>query len=700
MLKNTIKKATKAISSKFKEISNDELYNYSTKQSRENTVAYLLLYADGQRSGQVKKWETWDNYYNNKHVVQAELYKYCVDKNIPWVPAIIPDPYIHVESQINPDMPEFEFSGRDDDRDSEKAKQRQYVVQYILDNNDMPMKNNRNERRMNKLGNAIWKVGYNHSIRLPKGVHGDIFIDDIDCMAFVNDPVALDLDDGEYHDYVYRIHRMKAARVFKNELDKLNMKIEDIGAGSYIKTTLFNTQTYDENNDTVQVVEHWFRQPVDGSEKYTYTIDGKEVTETVEWEAGDIACSIQINNKEIKYIPLYWIKTHKQNKMYPFSMGCKIAVENYFWDKSEIEPIKELVDAADRELATTILNDTFMGNDIIIMPENVLADSSELINEPGALWLTKPGTPANSISRLGGLGGLNGGFKDTINFLREIIKQTVGNFDVNMGGAPPGNIKTLGGLIQLKEQGNTRQNKKRAGSIAMWERLIKLIDYTAIEFYDDNRLIFLGANKNETNQQSQKNSIDMSQGSKIFQYNSDYLKMSDENGDEYYPIVDYKVIVGDGITNSPAMTIEATQQLAQMPVNMENKEIVKSLTDLMKLPNRHIIKKSIDDFFANQATSQKDKPNITIAFKDLPIDAQSQLLEQIGIRSKGGLSPEMEIEKQKNQADAQSKGVNIEQSMQAPELDPQDVLKGLSQEELAHLQQNPQLLDSLMQGGQ
>jgi hypothetical protein len=681
-----------------KEIKADTLYNYTEKSSREETVSYLLLYADGQRQPQVRKWRLYDGYYNNQHQTQNELMEYCQENNIPWVPAIIPDPYIHVESQVNADVPEFEFSGRDDDADSQKAKIRQYVVQYVLDNNEMDMKNNRNERRLGKLGNEIWKIGFNYNLDLPNNIHGDIFVHDIDPVNFINDPIALDLDDGEYHDYVYKLHRIKAARVFKKELDKLGIRIDEVGEGTFINTTLYTTETYDQNFDTVQAVEHWFRQPTEGSEKYTYTIDDKEVSEVVAWEAGDIACSIQINNTEIKYIPLYWLKTHKQNKMYPFAIGCKIPVENQFWDKSEIEPIKELVDAADRELATVLLNDTFMGNDIILMPENALADNTEIVNEPGAIWKTKSSVMPGAIQRLGGLGNGNNGLKDTLSLIREIIKQTVGNFDINMGGAPPTNVTTLGGLVQLKEQGNTRQNKKKVGVTAMWQRVFKLIDFTALEFFDDNRLIFLGAEGDQKPQEQQMDmmqegqpNMDRSQGPVSFQFNSDNLKSVDNNGQDYYPIIDCTINVGDGIKNSPAMTIQATENIAKMPITQENVKIVESLIDQMGLPNRKEIKQALDEFFANQAKAageKKEIPKVSISYADIPLDAQIQVLAQMGIQSQGGLNP-------MQQAEVQEQDTQSQEHQQ--EIDYASLFDGLSHEEKLHLEANPQLLEEFIQ---
>jgi hypothetical protein len=683
---NILTKAFDAVKNKVKKvltIEHDTLYNYSDRVSRESTIAYLLTYAEGKRQSQVDKWKLYDDYYNNIHTTQVEYKAYCEKKNIPWIPAIIPDPYIHVESQIDTEIPGFEFVGRDDDLDSDKAKVRQYVCQYVLDQNEMSLKINRNQRRLNKLGNEIWKVGFDYNVELPRSVHGDIFVHDIDPANFINDPIALDIDDAEYHCYVYTIHRMKAQRLFRKELEKLGKTIDEIGTGEVIQTKIYSTDTYEDAHDTVQIVEHWFRQPLESSEKYTYELEGKEITDMVEWESGDIACSILINNTEIKYIPKYWLKTCKQNKMFPFSIGCKIPVENKFWDKSEIEPIKDLVDAADRELAIALLHDTYSANDVILMSEHALVDGSIPTVEPGAIWIVKDSATMKP-ARMGGNPTNTSGLKDTITYIRDIIKQTVGNFSINMGDAPPRNVDTLGGLIQMKEQGDSRQNKKKAGSVAMWERTLKLIDYTAIEFYDDNRLIFIGAEKSgETEQVQDENGIVSEKPVPVqFKYNSDYLKVYDDDTNAYYyPVIDTTINLGDGIKNSPAMTVQATENLMGANINPTNYKLANSLVDLMDLPNKKEIKENWEKLYANPEPPpvKEDKPNISISYKDLMPDAQVQLLAQIGIQSQGGVNP-----------------MSDGQMLPENEINPADILNQLTPEELQELEENPELLDNLL----
>lgn len=635
------------------EINGAQRYDYSTRESREITIPFLYDYAKAQKEPQTSKFKLYDDYYNNIHKVQEETAKFCNEKGLPFIPAVIPDAYIHVESQIIPDIPGFEFNGRDDDLDSQKAKQREYVVKYVLDDNKVEAQNTDNERQLNKLGNALWYVGYDYDLSGP-GYRGKIVVEAIDPSEIFPDPAAIDEDDCEFIDRSFRMHRMKVMRKFSKDLKRLGISINELSIdGNFADTEIYNSQYQDVNTDTMQVIYHWFRQPFDGSEKQEITIPdpmtGKDKTISipVEWEAGDIALSIFIGSKEIRYVPKYWVKTGRQNKHYPISKYCKIPVAKSFWDKSEIEPIKELIDAADRELSMTLLNDTFNANDIILMVEDAAAENSTFENTPGAHWkVTQQGW--GKVQRLGGLSNLNGGLKDTINLLRDIIKQTVGNFDVNMGDAPPNNVKTLGGLVELKEQGNKRQNIKKADRMAGFARLYELIDWTALEFYDDDRMIYLGAEKVD-NYKPDPMTGKMVKKPVIFKFNSDNLRVLDANATDttqeaqyYYPVVDAKIDVGDDIQNSKAMTLMATENLLNKPINAQNWKIIAEMLDVMGLPNRQELKDWLEQTFGQ------------------------------------GVMP----------------GNNPE----APQLTPEELIAGLTPDEQAYLQEHPEVLEEMMGG--
>ncbi|MDR3599381.1 MAG: hypothetical protein P4L49_02680 [Desulfosporosinus sp.] len=738
-----IKKVKKAVRQKLESVKlqTGNLYDYSTSDARVNTVRFLYAYAKNQRMEQVAKWLTYNDYYEGRHKTQMEIQESCQERGLPFIPAVIQDPYIHVESQIIPEIPDFEFSGRDDDTDNMKAKQRQYVVQYIIDDNQIDGMNTENERQLNKLGNAFWKVAYDYSLQDGQS-QGKIVIGNPDPANIFPDPSALELDDCEYIDYVYRLHKIKAGRVFAADLKRLGITVFDLATdGLYSETEIYyDSTTHDVMTDTLQVIEHWFRQPFDGEDTYEYTENGVATSEKVQWKSGDMACIIIIGNREIRYIPKYWVNTGLQNKLYPLVKYCKVPINKSFWDRSELAPIIDLVDTADRELALSILNDTFNANDITIMEENALSDDSEMENVPGAVWKVKSGQ-INNVRRLGGLSGMNTGLENTITFIRDHIKEVVGNFDVNQGGGPPSNVKTLGGLVELKQQGEQRQSLKKADRTAGFECLYELIDWIALEFYDDNRLIFLGAEGDVQEQQqiqangmmSQEQQIEYAQQQQAMQQqaqqtgqqappiqppNMDRTKgpvifkfdSSQYNKDGYYPRIDTTVAVGDGIEHNKAFTLSATETIANMQIGVENYKIVCQMIDIMQLPDRKEIKQYLEQYFSNL---QMGIPKTTIAYKDLDAAAKVQMAQKIGIQIQQPVNTDAQgvpwsILAQNNpnvygNVPLASQGQQQPQQPQIPQITHQALVSKLSDPELMHLMQNPQLLEQAMQslkGGQ
>ena len=162
-------------------------YDYTTPEKRIETAAGLFAKARTARAAVEREWEMWNDYYNFIHDATSEIKEYCDENGIPWTPAVVPDCFIQVESQIKPAVPTPEFRGRDDDRDSEKAKERELAVQYVIENNRLEDMNNSNERRLVKLGDAFWKAYWDPSMRC--GIHeGDIRIVDVPVEDIYVDP--------------------------------------------------------------------------------------------------------------------------------------------------------------------------------------------------------------------------------------------------------------------------------------------------------------------------------------------------------------------------------------------------------------------------------------------------------------------------------------------------------------------------------
>ena len=551
-------------------------YDYSTREMREETADALFRRAKNARTAVEIEWEKCNDYYNGIHDATKEMVEYCRANDVPWIPANMPDPYILVETQINPNVPEPEFRGRDDDLDSKKAKQREFAVRYIIENNRLSDMNTRNERRLLKLGDAFWKAYWDRDMRC--GVNeGDIRIRDIPTEAIFPDPAIRDggLQDGQYVDYVYTMHKVKFCQVFRRELEELGLTADDILTEDYVsRTGVFDlTTAINDLDDTVQVLEHWFRQPCDTEE------DGERVP------AGAVACSILAGGRELRYIPNYWKRTCKQNRLFPFVHYWRIQDENRFWNKSELMPILELVDAADRKLAMSILNDTFLANDIILVEDSALADGEEFTNEPGAVIHLKQNR-MGGVQRLGGLQSIANGAMG-VEFFKNQIERASRNYDINQGRETT-KVTTATGLAMMRQDAQSQADIKGADRDAGFERLYELLDWLALEFFDDDRMLFIGADEMKD------------RAPQAMPFNADSFtavmpKVLDAAGNvvreewQYFPRVDVTITAGDSIAHGKAQTLQALQALTQSQITAENWKLFAAQLELIDLPGKQEI---------------------------------------------------------------------------------------------------------------
>ena len=561
-------------------------YDYSSREGRERTVQELFLRAKNARTAVEQDWQRYNDYYNGIHDVTRETMDFCRENDMPWIPANMPDPWIMVESQLDPNVPEPEFRGRDNDMDSAKARQREFAVRYIIENNRLADMNTRNERRLLKLGDAFWKAYWDGEMRC--GVNeGDIRIKDIPVEAVFPDPSVRDgtIQDGQYLDYVYSVHKVRFCQLFRRELKELGISQEDILSQDYIsRSGLFDmTTAIDDQDDTVQVLEHWFRQPED-----TKGRNGEPVP------AGSVACSIQAGGKELRYIPQYWERTGKQNTLFPFVHYWRIQDENQIWNKSELFPILDLVDAADRKLSMGILNDAFMANDILLVEEGALADGTELTNEPGAVVKLKP-NHMGRVQRLGGLQSLANA-SVSIEFFKGMIERTNRNYDTNMG-QEAARITTATGMAMLRSDAQAQAGIKQADRNAGFERLYELLDWLALEFFDDDRMLFIGADEAHD------------RPAERMRFNADAFaetmpEVRDLSGNvvryswTYWPRVDVTVSAGDSVVKGKQATLQALQALCQAQITAENWKLFAAQLEVLDIPGKQEIVKEWEQRFS------------------------------------------------------------------------------------------------------
>jgi hypothetical protein len=556
---------------------------------RENTIVALRSEAISARTLVEQKWRTLDRFYSafratvkrwndlsdDESELSAEMFgDYCFQ---------LTDPYIQIESQIDPTIPEPMFFGRDNKNDGEKAKQREYVVKYLLDKNDLEGKNTQNERTFRKFGDSFAKVYYRNDIAYDDSDLGDICVDFIDKDEIFPDPTADSIESCEYIDYIYYIHRRKAQRLWGKEFKKRSIDITEIGTETKSITKLTdNTEdsTASAQHD-VQITEHWYRD-----------------------DEGDIALSMLIGDKEFKHVEKYWKNTGSQNKSYPFVHFYRFKENGQFWGVSELEVILPLCEIVNHILNTALANWDRMGNDSILAEENALKDGEEITNLPGETIWVKDGK-INSIRRLGGLNSIQN-IIETLQYFQNEIQRTLRNYESNMG-KEPARVTTASGLQQLRSDAMQQGNIKDYDRMQAWKRLFVLLDWTALEFYNDDRHIFIGTpqmrkrakfnNLAATAAPMADSNLDSLQGNIYFTFNSENVKQARnrrivgiEDGinqveqEYYYPGVDCKVKATNGIEKSKSFVIEVLQTVMGMQISPDNYKVAIKLIRELGIP--------------------------------------------------------------------------------------------------------------------
>ena len=553
-----------------KKLRSESVYDYSDAASREDTVSFLLDYSARAKESVLAYWRRMERYYDGNHNAGADNLAFCTENALPFEAALSTDGYIQVESQIESAPPDFEFSPRDDG-DSAKAKQREAIVRYICDIADLEIKNSGNERRLGIKGSAVWKVCWNAEAEASGGKKGEVEVQNPRPEEIFPDPTATSVDECEYIGYVYRMHKMKARRMFEEDATRLGEDIDELLCRSDSSDVLYGTDTrdssssvsysdtYDVESDTVRITEWWYRQPQSGEETVSVTgSDGKQSTVHYKWEAGDIALSVFIGEKEIRHIPKYWSTT--DCKMMPFVIYTRLPKDGSIWGKSELEAIIPIIEAADRELSFAQLNAAFSSNDIILAEENALSDGCTLDNSPGAVWTLRPGM-MGKVQRLGNYGAGESNLMANAAAWREMIQNTTGNYD-SYQGSEPTRVTTATGIALLNERAKSRTALKKVGKKEGFKRLYSLIDRTALEYYDDGRTVAINGE------------------STVYRFGD---CVSDRT---YIPNLDIRIHVGDGLENSKAFTVSAITDLIKTPITEDNYEMVMAFVELVGLPMR------------------------------------------------------------------------------------------------------------------
>jgi hypothetical protein len=546
---------------KFKNNKKTDEHLFEDSEAREARIAELFREATSAKTEVSGYWQKMKAYYSGTHETARKTGAFLASVNLPWKPAQISDGYMHTESQIVAKMPEFEFSPRGKE-DSETAKVRESIVRYIIENNDMERKNAINERTLGITGSAVWKL----SAYIDERGMPEISVDNVSPSAIFPDPAAACVDDCEFIGYSYRMSKIRAERIFAADFARMGTTLGELieeARTDVRKRERLDLDIYDEKCPTVDILEWWFRQSEDG---VCLNPDGS----TTAYSSGDIALSILVGGKEIRYVPKFYTNTLCTH--FPFVVYGRIPREGSFWGKSELEEIIPLIDAADRQLAFAQLNSAFFANDVLIYEENAFSPDSFPDNRPGAAWKLRPGM-LEKVKRLGGMAESGAAHYEIVERYRKIIKETLGNYDY-MQGDYSTNVNTATGLALLSDMASARMSAKNVCKKAGFAELYRLMDIFALEFYT-----------------KEKAELILGDGAKT---SAEYFA---EYG--YIPKIDVRVRVGEGVESSRSFTVSALSELASMNVTDENYPMVRAYLNALDIPEKAELVAELDAKFAN-----------------------------------------------------------------------------------------------------
>ena len=242
------------------------------------------------------------------------------------------------------------------------------------------------------------------------------------------------------------------------------------------------------------------------------------------------------------------------------------------------------MDAEDRKLSDTLLNDAFMANDIILAEEGAMADGSEMTNAPGAVWMVKQNR-AGGIARLGGL-HTAGNATILLNYLKERIEAANRNWD-SAQGKETARQTTATGLAMLREDSDQQADIKKSDRRAGFERLYQLLDWLALEYFDDDRLLFLGANKERGRPEAESVVFNADNFAMMQPPVYDAItKQLVRDEWEYFPKVDVTVTAGDGAQRGKVATLQALGALTQANITADNWQLYAAQLDILDIPDK------------------------------------------------------------------------------------------------------------------
>ncbi len=302
---------------------------------------------------------------------------------------------------------------------------------------------------------------------------------------------------------------------------------------------------------------------------------------------------------------------------YPLVIRENIPLNFAFGGQSDVDVIRDQQDAM-KKVISTIEEKIMRGSAIITALEG------HRLNITGELYSIVRGTQSELAAL--GVKNLSADISKDLEFAQQQYKaaqSTLGITNSFQGKADSTAVSGIAKQIQVNQSGG-RLRSKEANKFAGFKQLYEIMFEFKLAFYDELRpFVTRDADGKDSYGDFDKYQFLVKDKARELYYNTDFVFQSDAGAglprDKMWLFGQASDQLKYGAFNpTPAAVTFWTQMVAQ------------------KYPNAKLILDSIN----KQVESLSKKPDVvpkpTIAYKDLMPDAQSQLLEKIGIKAQGG----------------------------------------------------------------
>jgi len=554
---------------------------------------------------------TWDNIYNGTHAVGGAMgyemsYSKTDRQQIKSARQVVNITSQLIESQINIDIPTPSVKAVEGSEDLGKREMLEGMLTYLSAGAELERMTSDNERIVKKNGMAIFKVNYNPDFK-SHNFRGRIETSNPHPTLFVPQTNIHRLADMDYCFFIVNKSLDSACRMYGEQYrDAL-----DIDGAEYGYFDNFTEQTTDNLANKVSVIECWYKDS-DGdiclltwsaetilrdTPKFYYKRLKNEIQRTEKVQIIDADGNPKTVDVEC-HIP----------KRFPFVIWYNIPKEKSFRGRSDVDIISDQQEGIKKVLSIEE-EKQLKGTTKILVRSGV--GLKESLDNNAVTQIVETDDPQSDV-RVVDLKSNEGGLIQLYNIYMQAAKDSIGVTEASQGRAESSALSGTA-LQTLTQNTENKMGIKKFEKHMAFGELYRIYYDFVLAFYDEEIPFRVKGPDSK---------------SKFGMFDKGMLIKQDKDGKWYYPDFDIYVEADSGMPKDKSFIIRSmSDALARGAINSIDYWMVMESIDF---PNAAVILKSVEDRMAHPI--MQAPPRVTIAYKDMTADGQTQLLNYLGIQ--------------------------------------------------------------------